>query len=325
MILRRIVARSTAEALRRVERELGKDAWIVETRHEGGRTTVLARRPDAPRRPAAPEEPLPEPLRRAPKAFAALARGLVARGLSPRVVDVLWRAVEGLDPLLLRPDNPALPAVLVRGLAGLIPCRGTTAPLGRGAVLVGPTGVGTTTTLAKLAARAVLDEGRRPGIVCLDSFRVGATEQLRAYAELMDLPMRVAFTAEDLRRAIAEPADRGPVLVDTTGRSPRDAEALARLAATLRGLDLEVQLCVPAAARRGPRARRRGFAALRPAALGITKWDETEAPGEALGFAIEKGLPVAWVADGQRVPEDLRQARAGDLARGLCLGEDAPA
>ncbi|MCB1707021.1 MAG: 50S ribosome-binding GTPase, partial [Halioglobus sp.] len=103
----------------------------------------------------------------------------------------------------------------------------------RRVALVGPTGVGKTTTIAKLAANFRLRERRRVGLVTVDTYRVAAVEQLRTYADIIDLPMEVVSTPREMREAIARLSDLDLVLVDTAGRSPRDQIKIQELKSLL--------------------------------------------------------------------------------------------
>lgn len=176
---------------------------------------------------------------------------------------------------------------------------------------IGPTGVGKTTTLAKLAARAHLGEGRNVAIVTLDTFRVGAVEQMRRFADLMGLPFDVAQDAAQFREALRDRA-ADLVLVDTPSRSPSDDRALTRLIDCLgaggnRAVD--VLLALPASIRSGDAARlMKGFQRCEPTAVVLTKLDETAHLGGALQATIEGEYPIAYLCDGPRVPEDLRDA-----------------
>ena len=326
MILRKVVAKNTHEALLRVEREMGADALIIETRHENGLTTVIARknetRQGAGTKATARNRRRPLEQGRYPRAFQDHVDRLQDFGISDRLIDILHRSLDGLDPLLIRRDSPSLPVVLARVLTSLIPCKNPTTE--RTTVLVGPTGVGKTTTLAKLLSRSVLDEGRRCAVLTLDSFRVGAAEQLRSFAEMLDVPFRIAFQPGDLQRHLAEFATCDRIFIDTTGRSPRDPEAIGKMAREFEGIPATPHLCLPASARRKDlELAMDAFACFESRQLILTKWDETHMPGEALSFAIERGLPMTWITDGQRVPEDIHLARAQELAREAILGDPA--
>jgi flagellar biosynthesis protein FlhF len=169
---------------------------------------------------------------------------------------------------------------------------------------VGPTGVGKTTTLAKLAARAKLDLGRPVRVVCLDSFRVGALEQWQRYAKLMGLPLHAPTEAEEFDRIIAQSKSE-LVLVDTAGMATGPATWLTRIVDRPK----HVLLVLPAWLRgRDTEAVLERYGELLPSALVISKLDETHQRGGVLHAALGKGCPVAYLCDGPRVPEDIRDA-----------------
>jgi flagellar biosynthesis protein FlhF len=191
-------------------------------------------------------------------------------------------------------------------------------PLEEGGViaLVGPTGVGKTTTVAKLAARHVLRHGNRSvGLVSIDNYRVGAHEQLKTYGRLLDVPVRIAVTGEELGAALDDLADRRLVLIDTTGMSHRD-RGLMRQAANLETCRTAHKAFLLLAATSRCSALEEvatAFGAFKPDGCILTKADESTALGGALSVAIRHAMPVAYLSDGQRVPEDLHVARAGAL------------
>jgi flagellar biosynthesis protein FlhF len=177
--------------------------------------------------------------------------------------------------------------------------------------IVGPTGVGKTTSLAKIAARFVLRHGvEQLGLVSTDTYRIGARQQLANFARILRAPMQVAETAQDLRRVLEVFADKKLVLIDTAGMSQRDVR-LANQFATLKveGYAVRTVLTLSAGADRGSLAEAMNvFKAANPEALIITKLDEAAALGGVLSLAIRGGLPIAYLSDGQRVPEDLHAA-----------------
>ena len=194
------------------------------------------------------------------------------------------------------------------------------------AALVGPTGAGKTTTLAKLAARLHLQQGWRVGLVTADTFRVGAIEQLQTYGRLLGLGVEVAPTPAALARALERLRDADVLLIDTPGRAHRDARRLAELrsllqvlreAAAADGARCEVHL-VLAAPTRGEEAAA-VLEAYGPLAdrLLLTKLDECEGPPAVLSTSAAQGLCLSYCSFGQRVPEDLAVAWPDRLAAGL--------
>jgi flagellar biosynthesis protein FlhF len=175
---------------------------------------------------------------------------------------------------------------------------------------MGPTGAGKTTTLAKLAARARLDLGRSVGVISLDTFRVGAVEQWQRYAALMGIPFQVAADRSSFRRALAE-INADIVLVDTAGRSTAGSSWV--LPDCLAGISEDIVqhalLVLPAWLRASDVGRIEQLYDV-PAAteLVITKLDETVEAGGVMHAALPHGLPIAYLCNGPRVPEDIREA-----------------
>jgi flagellar biosynthesis protein FlhF len=182
--------------------------------------------------------------------------------------------------------------------------------------LLGPTGVGKTTTVAKLAARFCVRHGaRRVALVTTDHYRIGAHEQLRAYAKLLDVPLRVAASAEELRAVLQDLSDRQLVLIDTAGMSQRDlrlSEQFALIRAGQHAIKCYLVLAATTQAA-GIAEILRAYAPLEPTACIITKVDEAVSLGGILSRLVQQRLPVAYLSDGQRVPEDLYAARAHQL------------
>jgi flagellar biosynthesis protein FlhF len=177
--------------------------------------------------------------------------------------------------------------------------------------VVGPTGVGKTTTIAKMAARFILGHDVADlGLVSTDSYRIGAREQLLTFARILGVPMQVASNAEELRRVLDALGNKKLVLIDTAGMSQRDVR-LANQFATLKvqGHRVSPVLTLSAATDRG--SLNEAVAAFReaaPKALIITKLDEAASLGPVLSLALNTRLPIAYLSDGQRVPEDLHVA-----------------
>jgi flagellar biosynthesis protein FlhF len=247
---------------------------------------------------------------------ALLERARAALGPDAAVVAVR-RTANGfeLDAAVPNAGLPAgLPPAVRRRPAA--PRRGDGDP--RLIVLVGPTGAGKTTTLAKLANHPDAFGGRAVGLLCLDTYRVGAVEQIGIYAELSRVPLAVAYETADLERAMRRLRGCEVVLVDTAGRGPRaERDRVATHHHLVQLLPDEIHLCLPAGLAAG--VARRVVAQHR--GLGLThllptKRDECPEDATAFDLAREFGLPVRWWTDGQEVPGDLRFATVADGAAG---------
>ena len=223
---------------------------------------------------------LPSPL---VPTYSALIEAEVSEILARRIVrDVADR---------LDPDELHRPAAIrsatseaIGDSLAIAPPSAAVAGARRVVALVGPTGVGKTTTVAKLAADFKLVKGLRPGLVTVDTYRIAAVEQLRTYAEIIDLPLAVANSPAEMRRAIEGLGDVDLVLIDTAGRSPRDEVKIRELAEFLAaaGPD-EVHLVLSAAGgEKSLRSAVERFATVHADRLILTKLDEAEGLGEHL-------------------------------------------
>jgi flagellar biosynthesis protein FlhF len=173
--------------------------------------------------------------------------------------------------------------------------------------LVGPTGVGKTTTIAKIAARAMLENKLRVALITVDTYRIGACEHLGRYGEIMGVKTQVARDATSLAAAVAR-ADADLVLIDSAGRS--DAETIANQMGLLRaapGAEMHLVLSAASGAREIAAAARR-YREHGVQRLIFTKLDEADGPGSVLSAVASLPRPVSCVADGQRVPDDLHAA-----------------
>lgn len=186
--------------------------------------------------------------------------------------------------------------------------------------LIGATGVGKTTTLAKLAAAAALREGRRVGVLTVDTFRIAAVEQLRIYCGIMGLPMEVVRAPAEVAPALMRLADADLVLIDTAGRSPRNEEQMAELDALLGAIpEIDAHLVLPAThtVRTLTDVLRR-FERYGPSRIIVSKLDESEGLGGVVEVARRAKLPLSYATTGQGVPDDIDvlTARfvAGELA-----------
>ncbi len=182
--------------------------------------------------------------------------------------------------------------------------------------LVGPTGVGKTTTIAKLGTHPDFLRPGRIGFLCLDTYRVGAVEQIKTYGEIAGIPVEVIYESADLPTALRRLSDRDLILVDTPGRSPRLQGDTQQVRQWLMQLaPHETHLVLPA----GLQAEqvRRAIAAYRAQGathLLATKLDEAPDDWSLFDAAAEARMPMRWLSDGQDVPRDLKAAAPRFLA-----------
>ncbi|OYW23874.1 MAG: flagellar biosynthesis protein FlhF [Planctomycetales bacterium 12-60-4] len=193
----------------------------------------------------------------------------------------------------------------------------------RVAALVGPTGVGKTTTLAKLAANLRLRDGLKVGLITVDTYRIAAVEQLKTYAELIDLPMKIVSSAAEMRTALDELNGLDLVLIDTAGRSPRDELKIRELkecldAAQADEVHLVLSLSSGLPALESVAA---SFKSVGVNSLILTKLDEATGAGLPLQIARLVRMPVSYLTTGQNVPDDIEPAHRTRMAR-LVLGID---
>jgi flagellar biosynthesis protein FlhF len=196
--------------------------------------------------------------------------------------------------------------------------------------VVGPTGAGKTTTIAKLAARWCMQHGSQDlALVSTDGYRIGAREQLNTYARILGAPMHAANGAKELARVLERLKSKKLILIDTAGMGPRDVRLTEQLAALKYGASgARVLLALP--------AQSEGhaldeivcaFVRVKPAACVLTKVDEAASLGAAISTVLRHKLKIAYVCDGQRVPEDLHAAhlkRVWLIRAALQLTERAP-
>lgn len=254
-------------------------------------------------------------------AHAALRRRLLA-SLVPRDLCESWLAALPRE-VPRREAEAQLRSSLSALLGGPAPL---VAPGHRVACFVGPTGVGKTTTIAKLAAHAKLVDGLRVALVSLDDHRIGATAQLRAYADVLDVPLHTCGRDGSLNRTLTALSDIDLVLVDTAGVSPTGNDTLEPLRRRLAraGEDVTVHLCVSAATRQEELDRiLHVYGRLDPAALIATKLDEAVAIGSMYAGRVQADVPFSYVTTGQQVPDDFSPATP-NLLIDVLLGGDHP-
>ncbi len=175
--------------------------------------------------------------------------------------------------------------------------------------LLGPTGVGKTTTVAKLAARAAMEYGAdNVALVTTDTYRIGAHEQLSIYGRIMGCPVRVAKDSEELADVLYQLRNRRLVLIDTAGMGQRDVRLSEQLDTLMQesGEVINSYLVLPATAQRQVlQETLEHFRRIPLSGCIMTKLDESLSLGEFISVVIQNALPVTYIANGQRVPEDI--------------------
>ena len=297
---------------------------------------VTARAPAAVRAPAAPQ------VKAAPAAAeygAAMQREIqdLRRMLETGLAGMTWsdkrlreplqaRVLEELSAMDIAPDVALALAALTPRRTALenpshIPmallCRhlpminDTTSVTGGITAIVGPTGAGKTTTIAKLAARWCMLHGSQDlALVSTDGYRIGAREQLNTYARILGVPMHAANTGKELARVLERLKSKKLILIDTAGMGPRDVRLTEQLAALKLGAArAKVLLALPAQGEGHALDEIvRAFARINPVGCIITKVDEAASLGAVISAALRHRLKIAYVCNGQKVPEDLHAA-----------------
>jgi len=193
--------------------------------------------------------------------------------------------------------------------------------------LVGATGVGKTTTAAKMAAMYTLRQGLRVALLSMDCYRIGATDQLRTYAQIMRLPCEIVLRKPDLTKALARLKDKDVVIIDTAGKSPYDEAHIQELQNWFGPCPgIESHLVLSATTKKEDlKAIVSAYGALPVASLILTKLDETRAYAGLCQQVVASSLPVSYLSTGQRVPEDFLVASKGFLDTLFKQGWDAAA
>lgn len=248
---------------------------------------------------------------------------LIEQGVSPALARTLVQhAEDDLDPAA-REDYAAVVTALTERIVAHCTARPASAPLPKTAprvlMLIGPTGVGKTTTLAKLAAAFHLLDEQQVALVTADTYRIAAIDQLRTFAQIISLPLEVVFDPAEFQAALRLHGEVDVVLVDTAGRSPKDE---ARLAELKRFLQIEhpVETILVMAATTQPGDLRLIHERFRTAGIDgliVTKLDESSALGGVLELLWDTHLPLVCLTNGQNVPDDLVRGTPAELVRRL--------
>lgn len=257
---------------------------------------------------------------------------LLESAVASEIADEVIGAVrDELTPQELA-DGQIVRQTVLRHLADMVPTATAVPRAGRcedgrpmTIALVGPTGVGKTTTVAKLAASYKLRHGRRIGLITTDTYRIAAVDQLRMYADIIGVPLKVALTSDDMASAVESFRDRDVILIDTAGRSQRDRpriSELSRLIDAARPHETHLVLAgngneevlIEAA---------QNFGAASPNRVIFTKLDEAVNFGVLLNVARRVSLQLSYVTTGQEVPDHIEVGRSDRIAR-LILDNASP-
>lgn len=255
--------------------------------------------------------------------FQLLVANLVERDVAEEVCKTVHRS--------LRPDHLAQKQFVREKIAEQLEKRlPTSGPIVKTrtngphvVALIGPTGVGKTTTIAKLAAKLKLDENRRVGLITIDTYRIAAVDQLKKYADIIGSPLKVVGSPDDLREAVASMKECDFVLIDTAGRSPKDTLKLNELKTFLDAASpQEVHLVLSTVVgRESMELAIERFSAVRLDKMIFTKLDEARHVGTILSVIQQVGKPLSYVTTGQDVPDDIEVAKGRRLAQ-LILGSE---
>jgi flagellar biosynthesis protein FlhF len=177
-------------------------------------------------------------------------------------------------------------------------------------IVIGPTGVGKTTTIAKLAANMVLTEKKKVGLITSDTYRIAAVEQLKTYSEIIGVPLSIIYTPAEIINAIENYSDKDLILVDTAGRSHKDKYQLMELKTLIKSsIDYEVYLVISATTKFSDCIEIiKSYSFLEDYKLLFTKMDETSAFGVILNVAYITKKPISYITTGQSVPDDIEIA-----------------
>jgi flagellar biosynthesis protein FlhF len=256
---------------------------------------------------------------------------LVRADIDPRLVgQIIWSIRDTLAGSEQASDQ-VINHALVRRLEKLLPKAADLTPPSRASTdrpftiaLIGPTGVGKTTTVAKLAADFKLRHGLRVGLITADTYRIAAVEQLRTYASIIGLPLKVALTQADIEQALLELSDCRVILIDTAGRSPGDESKLAELQSYLTAAKPhQIHLLLSGVlGKRSLQRAAQAYGKLNPDHILLTKLDEAASLGAML--ELTHHLPAAklsYFTTGQEVPDDIEPGCPRRLARCIIAGE----
>jgi flagellar biosynthesis protein FlhF len=250
-------------------------------------------------------------------------------GLRPETIQVLLEMIEKKKSDTQKKDTESRGNLLEQIIAEVIkivnPLSGPWTSQKR-ISFIGPTGVGKTTTIAKVAANYLINCGKKVALATIDNYRIAAVEQLKIYGQIMNIPVETANSPQRLKNIFDRHQDKDLILVDTAGRSPKDELSLQELACFLDpALQIENHLVLSATTRESDLySVIKRFRNIELHGLVFTKLDECDLLGSILNVQLQAGYPVSFLTNGQKVPEDLLPHEPHHIARMiLCRNEVA--
>ncbi|EGK8255429.1 flagellar biosynthesis protein FlhF [Campylobacter coli] len=260
-----------------------------------------------------------------PPEFATIYKKAKESGMLEKHLEAIMKATIENMPAAMKTNKDAVQRYFYSLLRNILPCRvESEIKKQKIMMLVGPTGVGKTTTLAKLAFRyAYGDKRYKTGIITLDTYRIGAVEQLFQYAKMMKLPIIDSIEPKDLDEAIRSLNNCEVILVDTIGNSQYDHNKLAKTKEFLMhsNAEIDVNLVVSANTKHEDLMEiYKNFSFLNIDTLIITKFDETKVFGNIFSLIYETNIPLSFFSIGQEVPDDIEVANSDFLVRCILEG-----
>ncbi|HPV28578.1 MAG TPA: flagellar biosynthesis protein FlhF [Deltaproteobacteria bacterium] len=347
MQIKTYTAGSMKDILSRIKSELGSDAVILSKREIADKTFGMAARPMIEVTAAVDYDesrvgPRPRGVRSAaktPENLSAEAHSLPGQNLSNDIAELkeMMKELIAHSGMKLHQNSPMRKKLLARGirpnLVDVLLSR-----LGEGArgnavkdllhkivrtspptssriwVFLGTTGVGKTTTIAKIAAGGVLSGKKRVGLITLDTYRIGAIDQGRTYAKILNIPFMSVATAAEFRAALGRMDSLDLVLVDTVGRSGLCKDYIPQVKDYLEGIDPCTFLLMPVATRDSEMdAVTRTFSELGIHRMIFTKADEAIQSGSIITHNLLHRIPISYITTGQKVPEDIEEASSSRI------------
>ncbi|GAW92935.1 flagellar biosynthesis protein FlhF [Calderihabitans maritimus] len=241
--------------------------------------------------------------------------------INKEIIQELLEGIEEQLNLSEEENDSLIQEALVSRMADLLEPDTPTEGNSRILAFIGPTGVGKTTTLAKLAAQFALFQRKRIGLITIDTYRIGAVEQLKTYAEILGVPVDVVMTPKELKAAVGKHQDKDVILIDTAGRPSKNTMQIQELRGFIEAIKpVETFLVLSCTTKDRDLLRIvDDFKVIDYHKLIFTKTDETETLGSIVNVAYTCKLPVAYITNGQNVPDDIEEANPQKLAK-MILG-----